>query len=141
MPRTRYDDDDYGDDASGGAGGSYGGGFYGTGVPSQTGGSCGSAGGGQRGGGCSGGGCGGPRAGAPLSARDLPQEIDLDNDDDDLSEAPSEECARCGREYYGEFCPACGPEGGPDHQPKAWVRLLGLALVLAFVIAAMSLLR
>lgn len=138
MPRTRYDDDDYGDDASGGAGGSYGGGFYGTGVPSQAGGSRGS--GGRGGGGCSGGGCGGPRAGAPLTDRDLPQEIDMD-DDDDVSEAPSEECARCGREYYGEFCPACGPEGGPDHQPKAWVRLLGLTLVLAFVIAAMSLLR
>ena len=72
--------------------------------------------------------------------RDLPQEIDLDPDDD-LGEAPSEECDRCGREYYGEFCPACGPEGGPDHQPKAWVRLVGLVLVFAFVIAFLSLVR
>ncbi len=163
MPRTRYDDDDYGDDAqgaggAGGAGGSYGGGFYGTGDPTRaggsyaprassgTGGSCGAGGEGARGGGrgdkgCIGGGCGGVPHGGPLSDRDLPQDIDMDDEDDDLSEAPSEECDRCGREFYGQYCPSCGPESGPKEMPKSWIRVLGLVVVAAFVIAVLSVLR
>lgn len=71
---------------------------------------------------------------------DLPQQSDLDPDD--LSdEAPTEECDRCGREYYGEFCPACGPEGGPRQGPSSAARLLGLILVILFVIAAFALFR
>ena len=77
-----------------------------------------------------------------LDDRDLPDESDMDADED--GESATEECPHCGEEIYegAEQCPACGMylSAEQDPSPKrggglAWWIVLAVvgALVIAFI--------